>query len=114
LATLPGAVKCGAEENDYEFEKGIIFEDDEEKNSGGMAGKLLGGLFSGRLSFGALKDLVTAVGAGNQIYKQYMAFPERAEDFEGWVAKAEALWKKAEIIADLAERDLALMGPPPN
>ena len=41
LATLPGAVNCGAEENDYEFERGIIFEDDKEKGRGNMAFKLL-------------------------------------------------------------------------
>ncbi|MDR0399851.1 MAG: FAD-dependent monooxygenase [Treponema sp.] len=109
LATLPGAVNCSPEENDYEFEQSIIFEDDKEKGTGNLVFKLLKGLFSGRLSLGTLKGLINAVAAGSNIHKHYMNFPERPEDFAGWVKKAEALWKKTGKVADLAEKDLARM-----
>jgi flavin-dependent dehydrogenase len=107
LAMLPGAVNCSPEENDFEFEKGIIFEDDDEKGSGGMISKLLGGLFSGRLSFGTLKGLLGAVISGGGIYKHYMAFPETPKDFDRWTQKANALWGKTQNIASLAEQDQA-------
>jgi hypothetical protein len=74
-----------------------------------MTGKLLQGLVSGRFSFGALRDLIGAVSAGTRICSHYMAFPGRAEDFEGWVRKADAFWSRAGNIADLAEQDLARM-----
>jgi electron-transferring-flavoprotein dehydrogenase len=109
LATLPGAVNCGPEENDYEFEQSIIFEDDKEKAKGSMILKLFKGLFSGRLSLGTLKGLVAAVMAGSGIYKHYMNFPEESGAFESWVKKAEDLWGKTTKIADLAEKDSAQM-----
>ena len=109
LATLPGAVNCGAEENDYEFERGIIFEDDKEKGRGNMAFKLLMGLFSGKLSFAALKNLGGAVITGNKIYKHYMNFPESPGGFESWVKKAESLWGRTATVAALAEKDLISM-----
>ncbi|MDR0400713.1 MAG: FAD-dependent monooxygenase [Treponema sp.] len=110
LATLPGAVDCAPEENDYEFEQGIIFEDDNEKNRGNLILKLLKGLFSGRLSFGTLKGLIAAAAAGIRIYRHYMNFPEQPGGFEGWVKKAEALWGKTCKVADLAEKDMARGG----
>jgi flavin-dependent dehydrogenase len=109
LAVLPGAVTCTAEENDYEFEQGIIFEDDKEKGRGNLVLKLLKGLFLGKLSLGTLKKLAGAVAAGNRIYKHYMNFPEEPGGFEGWVKKAEVLWGKTLMIADLAEKDFAQM-----
>jgi flavin-dependent dehydrogenase len=109
LATLPGAVNCSPEENDYEFEQGIIFEDDDEKTRGNLFLKLLGGLFSGRLSFGTLKGLIAAVIRGSGIYRHYMNFPEDPGAFEGWKKKAESLWGKTATVAGLAEKDLARM-----
>jgi flavin-dependent dehydrogenase len=109
LATLPGAVNCSPEENDYEFEQSIIFEDDKEKTKGNMILKLLKGLFSGRISFGTLKGLVAAVMAGSGIYTHYMNFPEEPGGFEGWVKKADSLWGKTVKVADLAEKDFAQM-----
>jgi flavin-dependent dehydrogenase len=109
LAVLPGAVSCGPEENDYEFERGIIFEDDNEKGRGNPVLKLLQGLFSGKLSLGTLKKLIRAMTAGSGIYKHYMNFPEDPRGFEGWVQRAEVLWGKTVQIADLAEKDSAQM-----
>jgi flavin-dependent dehydrogenase len=105
LAMLPGAVKCSAVENDFEFEQSIIFEDDDEKGRGSLIARLFKGLFSGRLFPRTLMELIKALGTGGKIYRHYLAFPEAPEDFARWVKKADALWKGAENIADLAERD---------
>jgi electron-transferring-flavoprotein dehydrogenase len=109
LAILPGAVNCAPEENDFEFEQGIIFEDDDEQGKGGMVSALVRGLFSGRISPGSLVRLIRAVNTGGKIQRHYLAFPEKTEAFAAWVRRAEALWGKAENIADLAEADLGRM-----
>jgi flavin-dependent dehydrogenase len=109
LALLPGAVNCSPEENDYEFERSIIFEDDKEKAKGNLVLNLLKGLIAGKLSLGTLRGLFAAVISGSGIYNHYMNFPEEPGGFDGWVKKADALWKKTGSVADLAERDLAQM-----
>lgn len=107
LAMLSGAVQCTPEENDYEFQRGIIFEDDTEKGKGNLAVKLLIGLFSGGLSMKALGNLMRAAGIGGKIFNHYRSFPENPAGFDGWVRKAEELWGKAGSMAELAERDMA-------
>jgi flavin-dependent dehydrogenase len=109
LALLPGAVNCTPEENDYEFEQSIIFEDDKDKGRGNLVLKLIKGLLCGKLSPATLKGLISGVIAAGGIYRHYMNFPEQPGGFEGWVQKAEALWNKTATVADLAERDLARM-----
>jgi flavin-dependent dehydrogenase len=109
LAMLAGAVRCTPEENDYEFSKSIIFEDDREKGKGNLVLKLLGALAAGGISGSALGRLISAAGTGGRIYSHYMAFPENPALFEAWTRKADLLWKKAGSMADLAEEDLAGM-----
>jgi flavin-dependent dehydrogenase len=114
LAMLSGAVQCSPEENDYEFQHSIIFEDDKDKGTGNLVVKLLKGLFSGGLSMKALGNLMGAAGIGGRIFKHYRSFPENPAEFGGWVQKAEALWGKAGSMAELAERDLAQMEKEPG
>ncbi|MDR1218070.1 MAG: NAD(P)/FAD-dependent oxidoreductase [Treponema sp.] len=110
LAMLSGAVSCTPEENDYEFEKSIIFEDEDEKGKGNLVLKLLKGLLSGRLSWKSLSRLAAAAGIGAKIYKHYMAYPESPQGLADWARKADALWAKSGSMADLAEADLVGMG----
>jgi flavin-dependent dehydrogenase len=112
LAMLRGAVSCTPEENDYEFEHAIIFEDDAEKGSGNLVLKLLKGLVSGGLSWKSLRSLAGAAGTGGNIYKHYMAYPDSPGGLEAWARKADTLWARAGSMADLAEADLAAMGNP--
>jgi hypothetical protein len=107
LAMLRGAVSCTPEENDYEFEHAIIFEDDDEKGKGNLVLKLLKGLLSGGLSWKSLRNLAEAAGIGTRIYKHYLAYPKTPEGLNAWVRKADALWAQAGSMADLAEADLA-------
>jgi flavin-dependent dehydrogenase len=107
LAMLSGAVNCSPEENDYEFEHSIIFEDEMETGQGNLIAKLLKGLFSGGLSFASLKNLVQAAVTGSNIFKHYQAYPQNPGGFDAWVKKADRLWSKARSMAELAEKDLA-------
>jgi flavin-dependent dehydrogenase len=109
LAMLSGAVQCSPEENDYEFQRSIIFEDDKDRGKGNLLVKLLKGLISGGLSRRALGSLMGAAATGAGIFKHYRSFPENPAGFSGWVQKAETLWNKAGSMAELAERDLAQM-----
>jgi electron-transferring-flavoprotein dehydrogenase len=109
LAMLSGAVQCSPQENDYEFQHSIIFEDEEDKGKGNLVVKLLAGLVSGGLSLKALGNLTGAAGIGDRIFKHYRAFPERPGEFDGWAQKAGELWGRAGSMAELAERDLARM-----
>jgi flavin-dependent dehydrogenase len=109
LAMLSGATDCTEAENDYEFRRSIIYEDDAERGKGNLVVKLIGALFAGGLSLKALGNLMGASGVGEKIYKHYMAFPQSPAGFDAWVLAAEELWGKAGSMAERAEKDLAEM-----
>jgi electron-transferring-flavoprotein dehydrogenase len=109
LAMLSGAVQCSPQENDYEFQHSIIFEDDSDKGKGNLVAKLLKGLFSGGISMGSLSKLMGAAGIGGKIFNHYRNFPESPAAFGNWAQKADTLWSKSCSMAELAERDLGTM-----
>ena len=110
---LCGATQCSEQENDYQYQKGIIYENhDEQGNStetGSMIGKLLVGVLSGRISFGTLGRLLQASSIGEKIERHYLAYPDSPAALPAWSATAEALWAKAGSMADVAEQDYAQM-----
>jgi flavin-dependent dehydrogenase len=111
LAMLSGATDCTEAENDYEYAKGIIYEDhDEQGNSlerGNLVVKLLVGLVSGHISLSTLRKLLAASGIGEKIERHYLAYPASPEGLPDWIATAEELWKQAGSMAEAAEADLA-------
>ena len=109
LAMLSGAVNCTAQENDYEYQHSIIYEDDDEKGKGNLLFKLIAGLLCGGISAAALGRLLSAAGIGEKLYKHYMAYPANPGGLAAWVQKADKLWSKAGSMADLAEADLRQM-----
>ena len=113
LAMLSGATDCTEQENDYEYKKGIIYENRNEDGSsterGSMIGKLLVGLLTGKISLSTLRKLMDASSIGEKIEQHYLAFPTAPEGLAEWAAQAEALWAKAGSMADVAEADLAQM-----
>jgi flavin-dependent dehydrogenase len=112
LAMLCGASGCTEEENDYEFKHAIIYEDETEKGKGNLMLKLLKAFVSGGISPKSLGNLLNAAGIGGKIFKHYLAYPKTPEGLDAWIQTADALWKKAGSMADLAEQDLARNPPP--
>ena len=105
LSMLTGAVDCTAEENDYEFEKSIIFQDDEEKQEGGLIGKVLKGMLQGKLSVRTVAKLAGAASTGSRMLKLYRAYPDNPQGLASWARRADKLWAKAGSMADLALQD---------
>ncbi|KAA6363028.1 MAG: hypothetical protein EZS28_041445, partial [Streblomastix strix] len=89
LALLPGALSCKPEENDYEFKKSIIVQDESEQGQGWI--------------------LINAYLIGEKIFKHYMNYPKDPTGMKDWIEQADALWKKTVSMATLAEEDLALI-----
>ncbi|MDR0908617.1 MAG: FAD-dependent monooxygenase [Spirochaetaceae bacterium] len=109
LVMLSGAIACTPEENDYEFSKSIIFEDETEKGKGNLVAKLIGALFAGGISLKSLKALMSGALLGGKISAHYKNFPLNLADYPAWEAKAKQLWAKSANMADLAEEDLKTM-----
>jgi flavin-dependent dehydrogenase len=113
LAMLCGATDCTEAENDYQYAKGIIYEDhDEHGNSlekGMMVGKLLIGLLTGHISLATLRKLMAASGVGDKIEAHYLAYPSSPDGLPAWAEAADALWAQAGSMAKAAEADLAGM-----
>lgn len=114
LATLVGAVSTNAKENEFFFKKDIIFseksfaamgEDKSLAYSGtemaAMALKMVWGILTFRLRISTLRSLLRAMGNGNRITRLYEAYPETADGFPVWEAKAEAAWKEIPGMADV-------------
>jgi electron-transferring-flavoprotein dehydrogenase len=106
LSMLAGAVDCSAEENDYEFEKSIIFQDDQEPQKGSLMGKVLMGMLRGRLSVGIVVRLVGAMLTGAKMIKLYRSYPREPQGFASWAVRADKLWARTIKMADLAQNDL--------
>ena len=113
LATLVGAVATSAAENDFFFEKDVIFSAKSFQAMGegkalafsageliGMAFTMLGGILTGRLRASTLRMLLRAMKNGNTIAAHYAAFPPTPAGFDEWRQKAEALWASCGSMAD--------------
>lgn len=107
LAMLPGAVATNARENDFFFEKDIIFSKKSFQAMGEgkelafgsgeiavMALKMLGGVITGRLRVSTIRALLKAMGDSGRIAELYGRFPETPEGFEAWRSEAEEAWSK--------------------
>ncbi len=113
LATVTGAIATNEAENNFFYEKDIIFskksfeymnDRSEMYFSTGdiivMAFKMLWGLLTSRLRFKTIKALLDAMSNGGKIKEQYLSFPENPAEFEAWREKTDALWKEIGTIAD--------------
>lgn len=113
LATLIGAVATSAEENEFFFEKDIIFSQKSFESMGAsgeikfttgemisMGLKMLGGVLAGRLKVKTIKALLESMKNGDIIKAHYDAYPESVEGFDEWAGKADALWVQIGSMAD--------------
>ncbi|MDO4573343.1 MAG: NAD(P)/FAD-dependent oxidoreductase, partial [Clostridia bacterium] len=94
LATLVGAVATSAEENDFFFEKDVIFSAKTFQGLGAgetlrfspgellrMGFKMLGGVLGGRLRVSTIRSLLQSMSNGGRIAELYAAFPETPAGF---------------------------------
>lgn len=106
-AILTKAVSATRDEFEYFFKKDIIFSEKllnsatvgpEVKVSVGdalhIAGGILGAFFTGKLSFGTIKKLVSGLMLGAKVKKHYLNFPETPVGYAEWTKKADKLWNK--------------------
>jgi flavin-dependent dehydrogenase len=106
FSLLPAVVGCTPDENDYQFEKSIIFKGDEDKEESNIILDILKGVFAGKLKFSTFTDIVSAANIGGKLYKHYLSYPESESGFDDWVKKADRLWSKTKNMADLAQKVL--------
>jgi hypothetical protein len=113
MATLVGAVATSASENDFFFEKDIIFSQKSfESMSEGkplafstaeltiMALKMFGGVITGRLRVSTIRALLKAMSNGNKVSALYEAYPETPQGFDDWCSRADAVWTSCGSMAD--------------
>ena len=113
VAMLVGAVASSAAENDFFFEKDIIFSQKSfESMSEGkplafttaelttMVLKMLGGVIAGSLRISTIRALLKAMSNGNKVSALYEAYPETPEGFDDWCRRADAVWVSCGSMAD--------------
>ncbi len=119
LAMLVGAVATSAAENDYFFEKDIIFSSKSFDALGegkelqfsvreliDIAVKMIVGIIAGRLRIKTIFSLLKAMSNSNKISRLYSQYPSNLEYFDSWKVKANALWSKCGSMADHAKEML--------
>ncbi len=99
LALLPAVVGCSPEENDYEFEKGIIFKSDDEPE-GNIIQDILKGVFKGRIRIWTFVNIISAANIGEKIFRHYQSYPRSSKDFNKWARTAGRLWGKTQNMAE--------------
>ncbi len=117
MATLVGAVATSDRENDFFFEKDVIFSKKSFEAMGegkelrfstgellGMAGKMLGGILCGRLRLSTVRALLRAMQNGNRIASLYAAYPETPEGFNTWCTEANAQWMRCGSMVDALQQ----------
>ncbi|NCA92716.1 NAD(P)/FAD-dependent oxidoreductase [bacterium] len=113
LATLTGAVDCTAEENEYEFEKDIVFKSEEMSRMNkdfaaklalgdilALVGKIIVGVARGKIRFKTVKALLSGVMVAGSLEKHYKKYPKTIAKYGEWSSKANKLWEKAGTMAD--------------
>lgn len=106
-ALLTKVVKAKKDEFEFFFEKGHDFlqafldgaaDGPEIKINMGQllptSVKILGGIFTGKVSFTTLKEAVGGFILSGKLKKHYLTFPKSPEGYNQWVKEADELWAK--------------------
>lgn len=99
-AMLIGAVDMTKEDNDYLYNKGIVFKSDDEPECENLLGALMKGVLAGEFSVKALISLASSTLKGEALRKHYLNYPATPVGYKAWEKKALKLWKKAGSMAD--------------
>lgn len=113
LATLIGAVSTSARENEFFFQKDIIFSQKSFESMGAsgeirfstgeivrMGIKMMGGVLTGRLRVKTIKALLRSMKNGDVIKAYYDQYPMTPEGFTEWAKQADTLWQEIGSMAD--------------
>lgn len=101
-ASVSCIMRMNEKENEFLFEKGLIFHSDGEPEPD-MASELIKGTLKGRIRPGVFFGTVGGVLKAGRIKNHYRAFPDSPSGYADWVKKADLLWRKAGKITDFDE-----------
>ncbi len=97
---LTRAVQMSPKDNDFLFEKSIVFKSDDEEENKKVVSTLLKGVIKKEFSFKALVKLIEGLMLSNKMEKLYKNYPNNPIDYLKWKKKADKLWKKVGTMAD--------------
>jgi len=113
LATMVGAVATSAKENDFFFEKDIIFSEEgfagmnedrplnlSKRELASLAWKMAGGVVRGKLRVKTIRSLMKAMNDGDAMRAHYANFPDSPGGYAQWAAEADALWASCGRMSD--------------
>lgn len=117
VATAINAVDCSADEMDYEFRKGIVFNDKAMTNMNrnwnaemppaealALVGKVIAGVLTGHISLRTVRYLIRGIWYATLLQSHYRKFPRAIAPFAAWAKKCDRLWAKCGNMADVTER----------
>jgi flavin-dependent dehydrogenase len=117
MAMLTNAIDSEPEENDFEFEKSIVFGEkamtDMNRNFSAdmplgdtlkLGLNVAGGVLTGKISTKTLKCLLKGLSVAGALKSHYKKYPETPDGFDAWKQKADALWQKAGSMADMIDK----------
>lgn len=118
LATAIGAVSTLEKENNFFYEKDIIFSESafhhmnyhnemafSNKEMSKIIKTLIKGLFTKRVTIKTLKALLKSLSNGGKIKDHYLQFPKSPTGFKLWCEEADMIWEKIGSIADTIPED---------
>ena len=117
MSTLINAVECSADEMDYEFRKGIVFNDKAmtrlNRNYNAdmpigevlqLVAKVVGGVLSGNIRVRTVKNLLRGIWYATLLKAHYKKFPKTPAKYAKWAAKADRIWRATGNMADVTEK----------
>jgi hypothetical protein len=117
VATLTNAIECTAQENEYQFQKEIVFSEKAMTRMNKtysaemptneifeLIGKVAGGVLTKNMSLHGVKCLIRGVYYATLLKSHYRKFPKTPAGFEKWKIKADALWKATGNMAEVTQK----------
>ena len=122
VATAINAVDCSADEMDYEFRKGIVFNDKAMTNMNrnwnadmpvgdalALVGKVAVGAVTGKIRPKTVGLLLRGIWYATLLKSHYKKFPHDIARYSRWAQRCDKLWEKTGNMADVTERCEARM-----
>ena len=117
VATSVNAVDCSAAEMQYEFERGIVFNDkamtrlNRDWNAEmppdealALAAKVAGGVVTGHIRPRTVRYLLKGIACATLLKAHYQKFPLNPAGYGRWAARCDALWKACGTLSEATQR----------